>query len=75
MRRAARHISSNRIQFPTLQQHERDTYYDAAGQIVYAKNHALTGVGVSGIPRHGCNLPPHRGGFFDSISTINYISP
>lgn len=39
-------LSAYRIQFPTLQQHERDTYYDAAGQIVYAKNHALTGVGV-----------------------------
>lgn len=36
-----------RIQFPTLQQHERDTYYDATGRIAYAKNNALTGVGVS----------------------------
>ena len=36
-----------RIQFPTLQQHERDTYYDAAGRIAFAKNNALTGVGVS----------------------------
>lgn len=39
-------LSVYRIQFPTLQQHERDTYYDANGAIVYAKNNALTGVGV-----------------------------
>lgn len=36
-----------RIQFPTLQQHERDTYYDHTGRIAYAKNNALAGVGVS----------------------------
>ena len=36
-----------RVQFPTLQQHERDTYYDNNGRIAYAKNNALNGVGVS----------------------------
>lgn len=40
-------ITAYRVQFPTLQQHERDTFYDATGRIVYAKNNALTGVGVS----------------------------
>ena len=40
-------LSAYRIQFPTLQQHERDTYYDAEGKIVYAKNNALSGVGFS----------------------------
>ena len=40
-------LSAYRIQFPTLQQHERDTYYDAEGNIVYAKNNALSGVGFS----------------------------
>lgn len=39
-------LAAYRIQFPILQQHERDTYYDANGSIVYAKNNALTGVGV-----------------------------
>ncbi|MCI9156106.1 MAG: class I SAM-dependent DNA methyltransferase [Lawsonibacter sp.] len=39
-------LSVYQIQFPTLQQHERDTYYDANGGIVFAKNNALTGVGV-----------------------------
>lgn len=39
-------LAAYRIQFPILQQHEKDTYYDANGTIVYAKNNALTGVGV-----------------------------
>ncbi len=39
-------LSAYRIQFPILQQHERDTYYDTTGKIVYAKNNALTNVGV-----------------------------
>jgi len=29
-----------------LQQHEKDTFYDSNGRIVFAKNNALTGVGV-----------------------------
>lgn len=40
-------LAAYRIQFPILQQHEKDTYYDANGTIVYAKNNALTGVGVA----------------------------
>ena len=40
-------LSIYRIQFPILQQHERDTYYDAHGNIVFAKNNALTSVGYS----------------------------
>ncbi len=39
-------LAAYRIQFPILQQHERDTYYDVDGSIAYAKNNALTGVGV-----------------------------
>ena len=39
-------LAAYRIQFPILQQHEKDTYYDANGTIVYAKNNELTGVGV-----------------------------
>lgn len=38
-------LSIYRVQFPILQQHEKDTYYDANGAIVYAKNNALTNVG------------------------------
>lgn len=40
-------LAAYRIQFPILQQHEKDTYYDVNGTIVYAKNNALTGVGVA----------------------------
>lgn len=42
-------ISAYRIQFPILQQHERDTFYDNNGRIVYAKNNALTNVGFDRI--------------------------
>ena len=38
-------LSIYRVQFPILQQHEKDTFYDANGRIVFAKNNALTGVG------------------------------
>jgi hypothetical protein len=34
-----------RIQFPVLQQYERDTWYDANGRIVFTTNRSLTGVG------------------------------
>ena len=34
-----------RVQFPILQQHEKETYYDSNGRIVYAKNNALKNVG------------------------------
>lgn len=38
-------LSAYRIQFPILQQHEKDTFYDTQGRIAFAKNNALTGVG------------------------------
>ena len=38
-------LSAYRIQFPILQQHEKDTFYDIQGRIAFAKNNALTGVG------------------------------
>ena len=34
-----------RIQFPTLQKNEADTWYDANGRIVFTCNTALSGVG------------------------------
>ena len=36
-----------KVQFPILQHHEKETYYDANGRIVFAKNNALTDVGFS----------------------------
>ena len=36
-----------RIQFPVLQQYERETYYDQKGRIVFTVNRGLPGVGFS----------------------------
>ena len=36
-----------RVQFPVLQQYERETYYDQRGKIVFTVNKGLSGVGVS----------------------------
>jgi hypothetical protein len=35
-----------RIQFPVMQQYEKDTYYDATGRIVWTNSKGLTGVGL-----------------------------
>lgn len=36
-----------RVQFPVLQQYERETFYDQRGKIVFTANRGLTGVGVA----------------------------
>ena len=36
-----------RVQFPVLQQYERETYYDQRGKIAFTVNKGLSGVGVS----------------------------
>src|SRR5690606_10053527 len=36
-----------RVQFPVLQQYERETYYDQRGKIAFTTNRGLSGVGVS----------------------------
>lgn len=35
-----------RVQFPVLQQYERETYYDRRGKIVFTVNKGLSGVGL-----------------------------
>jgi len=35
-----------RVQFPVLQQYERETYYDQRGKIVFTTNRGLSGVGL-----------------------------
>ena len=76
-----------RVQFPTLQQHERDTYYDANGRIVYAKNNALTNVGVSRTEFEGDFKAADKGQVFTRTfvdntmpggpveRTIEYVAP
>lgn len=39
-------ISIYRVQFPVLQQNERDTWFDASGRIVFTASKGLSGVGV-----------------------------
>jgi hypothetical protein len=39
-----------RVQFPVMQQNERDTWYDMAGRIIFTCNIGLAGIGL---PRKG----------------------
>ncbi|MGB3494953.1 MAG: hypothetical protein WBA57_19640 [Elainellaceae cyanobacterium] len=43
-------ITIYRVQFPVMQQYERETYYDKNGRIVFTTSKGLTGVGL---PRKG----------------------
>jgi len=44
-----------RVQFPVMQQYERDTWYDANGRIVFTSSKGLVGVGL---PRKGGRNTP-----------------
>lgn len=44
-----------RVQFPVMQQNERDTWYDIHGRIVFSRNVGLVGVGL---PRKGSRTTP-----------------
>lgn len=36
-----------RVQFPVMRQNEKETWYDAAGRIVFSTSKALSGVGIA----------------------------
>ncbi|HRH92575.1 MAG TPA: hypothetical protein PLW01_11770, partial [Agitococcus sp.] len=44
-----------RVQFPVMQQYERDTWYDIHGRIVFTNSKGLVGVGL---PRKGSKTTP-----------------
>ena len=44
-----------RVQFPVMQQYERDTWYDIQGRIVFTNSKGLVGVGL---PRKGARKEP-----------------
>lgn len=50
-----------RVQFPVMQQYERDTWYDANGRIVFTASKGLVGVGF-----------PRKAGSRDKDCTIEY---
>jgi len=50
-------ISIYRVQFPVMQQYERDTWYDQNGRIVFTASKGLTGVGF---PRKGSGRGPNK---------------
>ncbi len=48
-------ITIYRVQFPVMQQYERETYYDKNGRIIFTTSKGLTGVGL---PRKGKKRKP-----------------
>ena len=50
-------ITVYRVQFPVMQQYERDTLYDQNGRIVFTSSKGLTGVGF---PRKGSGRGPNK---------------
>lgn len=57
-----------RIQFPVLQQHERDTWFDAKGRIVFTVSKGLPGVGM---PRKAISGDTNYGLFTPSTHKYN----
>jgi hypothetical protein len=60
-------ITIYRVQFPVIQQYERDTWYDMNGRIVFTNSKGLSGVGF---PRKGKGRGANREKGWEDIQTM-----
>jgi hypothetical protein len=60
-------ITIYRVQFPVMQQYERDTWYDMNGRIVFTNSKGLSGVGF---PRKGKGRGANREDGWEDIQTM-----
>jgi len=63
-----------RVQFPVLQEYERETFYDQRGKIVFTVNKGLSGVGVSRAEWEEIKSPARATSFRSGLKTGKGLS-